>query len=185
MDSDQENVGRWIEGAKLSNLLASDAGLLLIDCRYPYEYEGGHIKGAVNAPVWPSLCRKLFDCKYARVDILVVFYCEFSSARAPRMHDLVRNYDRGMNYKHYPKLQYPQLRILEGGYHKFHKEHKHLCQSDGDGSIYTKMRSNGKEMTSWWRRCKEMNRPPHTLALREFSKQSPSAYDRFITHSPS
>ncbi|XP_050981911.1 M-phase inducer phosphatase 2 [Labeo rohita] len=104
--------------------------LFVIDCRYPYEYEGGHIKGALNLhqedqiedyflkhPVLP-------ECPEKRV--LLVFHCEFSSERGPRMCRYVRQRDRFLN--EYPNLHYPELYILKGGYKDFFPLHKSVCE---------------------------------------------------------
>ncbi|KAF6769982.1 hypothetical protein AHF37_11608, partial [Paragonimus kellicotti] len=41
--------------------------LIIVDCRYPYEFRGGHIQGAVNLAEWPKLCHFLFSsCCNAR-----------------------------------------------------------------------------------------------------------------------
>ncbi|KAF5399080.1 hypothetical protein PHET_07763 [Paragonimus heterotremus] len=41
--------------------------LIIVDCRYPYEFRGGHIQGAVNLAEWPKLCHFLFSsCCTAR-----------------------------------------------------------------------------------------------------------------------
>uniref|UniRef100_A0A672JWB8 M-phase inducer phosphatase n=2 Tax=Sinocyclocheilus grahami TaxID=75366 RepID=A0A672JWB8_SINGR len=104
--------------------------LFVIDCRYPYEYEGGHIKGALNlhqenqiedrflkSPILP-------ECPEKRV--LLVFHCEFSSERGPRMCRYVRQRDRFLN--EYPNLHYPELYILKGGYKDFFPLHKSVCE---------------------------------------------------------
>lgn len=104
--------------------------LIVIDCRYPYEFEGGHIKGALNlhqedqvedfllkTPIIPS-------CPDKRV--VIIFHCEFSSERGPRMCRFVRERDRAMN--EYPKLHYPELYILKGGYKDFYHQFESQCE---------------------------------------------------------
>lgn len=104
--------------------------VIVIDCRYPYEFEGGHIKGALNlhqedqakdfllkTPIVPS-------CPEKR--ILIIFHCEFSSERGPRMCRFVRERDRAMN--EYPKLHYPELYILKGGYKEFFPHFQAQCE---------------------------------------------------------
>ena len=49
--------------------------------------------------------------------ILLVFHCEFSSERGPRMCRFVRERDRVLN--DYPNLHYPELYVLKGGYKDF------------------------------------------------------------------
>ena len=54
--------------------------------------------------------------------VLVVFHCEFSSERGPRMCRFVRKRDRSLN--EYPRLHYPELYILKGGYKDFFPHHQ-------------------------------------------------------------
>jgi hypothetical protein len=54
-----------------------------------------------------------------------VFYCEFSQKRGPRMNRAVRSFDRRLN--DYPKLHYPEMYLLEGGYREFYKNFSDLC----------------------------------------------------------
>ena len=91
--------------------------VFVIDCRFSYEYEGGHVKGALNMPSEEDL--KRFFVKNAIVDkkIAIVFYCEFSSKRGPTGYRNLRKMDRECNV--YPKLYYPDVFLLEGGYSKF------------------------------------------------------------------
>nr|XP_020459796.1 M-phase inducer phosphatase 2 isoform X2 [Monopterus albus] len=104
--------------------------VIVIDCRYPYEFEGGHIKGALNlhqedqvedfllqTPIVPS-------CPEKRV--VIIFHCEFSSERGPRMCRFIRERDRAVN--DYPKLHYPELYILKGGYKDFFPHFQSQCE---------------------------------------------------------
>lgn len=54
--------------------------------------------------------------------VLLVFHCEFSSERGPRMCRFVRERDRVLN--EYPNLHYPELYVLKGGYKDFFPLHK-------------------------------------------------------------
>ncbi|XP_075915104.1 M-phase inducer phosphatase 2-like [Petromyzon marinus] len=126
---------KYVSADTLSLLLTgefSDAveRFLVIDCRYPYEFHGGHIKGAVNvvtegdalsqllvSPLHPSEPRKR---------VVLVFHCEFSSERGPRMCRFVRSSDRNGNP--YPRLHYPELYVLHGGYRAFYPTHTALCE---------------------------------------------------------
>ncbi|KAI4891238.1 hypothetical protein NFI96_034639 [Prochilodus magdalenae] len=104
--------------------------VFVIDCRYPYEYDGGHIKSALNLhqedqfedfffrrPILPH-------CPEKRV--LLVFHCEFSSERGPRMCRFARERDRDLN--EYPNLHYPELYVLKGGYKDFFPLHQKECE---------------------------------------------------------
>ncbi|XP_046358570.1 M-phase inducer phosphatase-like isoform X1 [Haliotis rufescens] len=103
----------------------------IIDCRYPYEYEGGHITGAVNMYTYDQInelleeTTKMGPSNKRRV---LVFHCEFSSKRGPSLLRFLRSQDRNMNSEHYPKLFYPEIYILEGGYKAYFEQHKNLCE---------------------------------------------------------
>ncbi|XP_045718468.1 M-phase inducer phosphatase 1 isoform X4 [Mirounga angustirostris] len=102
---------------KFANLIKE---FVIIDCRYPYEYEGGHIKGAVNLHMEEEVEDFLLKKPIVPTDgkrVIVVFHCEFSSERGPRMCRYVRERDRLGN--EYPKLHYPELYVLKGGYKEF------------------------------------------------------------------
>nr|XP_056711738.1 M-phase inducer phosphatase 2 [Euleptes europaea] len=102
---------------------------VIVDCRYPYEYEGGHIKGAVNLPLEKDaedfLLKKPIVPFDAAKRVIVVFHCEFSSERGPRMCRFVREKDRTCN--DYPSLHYPEMYILKGGYKEFFPQYQVHC----------------------------------------------------------
>lgn len=67
------------------------ASYKIIDCRYPYEYEGGHIKGAINLYLKDQILEELMQKKVdpttsdgVKSNILI-FHCEFSSERGPKL----------------------------------------------------------------------------------------------------
>uniref|UniRef100_A0A3Q2H139 M-phase inducer phosphatase n=1 Tax=Equus caballus TaxID=9796 RepID=A0A3Q2H139_HORSE len=118
---------------KFANLIKE---FVIIDCRYPYEYEGGHIKGAVNLHMEEDVEDFLLKKPIVPTDgkrVIVVFHCEFSSERGPRMCRYVRERDRLGN--EYPKLHYPELYVLKGGYKEFFLK----CQSHCEPPSYRPM----------------------------------------------
>ncbi|XP_009199139.1 M-phase inducer phosphatase 1 isoform X4 [Papio anubis] len=111
---------------KFANLIKE---FVIIDCRYPYEYEGGHIKGAVNLHMEEEVEDFLLKNPIVPTDgkrVIVVFHCEFSSERGPRMCRYVRERDRLGN--EYPKLHYPELYVLKGGYKEFFMKCQSYCE---------------------------------------------------------
>ncbi|XP_063148126.1 M-phase inducer phosphatase 3 isoform X5 [Candoia aspera] len=58
--------------------------------------------------------------------LILVFHCEYSSERGPKMCRYLREEDRAMN--EYPALHYPELYVLQGGYKEFFLENKELCE---------------------------------------------------------
>ncbi|KND95222.1 M-phase inducer phosphatase [Tolypocladium ophioglossoides CBS 100239] len=99
---------------------------MVIDCRFEYEYDGGHIEGAVNHNDKELLASQLFETPMSGRTLLV-FHCEYSAHRAPLMARHVRSEDRTVNAEHYPKLTYPEVYILDGGYSGFFAEHRGRC----------------------------------------------------------
>ena len=55
---------------------------LIIDCRFEYEYKGGHINGAINFNNKEELATKLFQSTPSQ-KVLLIFHCEYSAHRAP------------------------------------------------------------------------------------------------------
>ncbi|XP_006894273.1 PREDICTED: M-phase inducer phosphatase 2 isoform X2 [Elephantulus edwardii] len=112
---------------KFSNIVER---FVIVDCRYPYEYEGGHIKTAVNLPLERDAETFLLQSpiKACNLDqrIILIFHCEFSSERGPRMCRFIRKRDRAAN--DYPSLHYPEMYILKGGYKEFFPQHPTLCE---------------------------------------------------------
>ncbi|KAI1103927.1 hypothetical protein F4804DRAFT_213286 [Jackrogersella minutella] len=99
---------------------------MIIDCRFEYEYEGGHIMTAVNHNDKELLARQLFQSPMDGKTLLI-FHCEYSACRAPMMARHVRAADREVNIECYPRLTYPEVYILDGGYSEFFIEHRDRC----------------------------------------------------------
>uniref|UniRef100_A0A182J052 protein-tyrosine-phosphatase n=1 Tax=Anopheles atroparvus TaxID=41427 RepID=A0A182J052_ANOAO len=110
----------------------------IIDCRYPYEFEGGHIRGAKNLYTQEQIIEELIKSKSEPPQVadqenaslrrhIIVFHCEFSSERGPKLSRFLRNHDRILNENSYPALYYPEMYLLHGGYKEFFKAHADLC----------------------------------------------------------
>ncbi|XP_035264208.1 M-phase inducer phosphatase 1-B-like [Anguilla anguilla] len=112
---------------EFSSLIES---FVVVDCRYPYEFEGGHIKGALNLPntdeAVAHLLRQRLQARCPEKRLILVLHCEFSSERAPRTCRLLRRQDRSLN--EYPALIYPEVYVLKGGYRDFYHLYRHLCE---------------------------------------------------------
>ena len=93
--------------------------VFIVDCRFEYEYLGGHVRGALNVNTFDQLERAFLANPLVDKSTLIVFHCEFSSKRAPRMAHHLRSLDRQQNVQNYPSLFYPEIYILEGGYRNF------------------------------------------------------------------
>jgi hypothetical protein len=99
--------------------------LLIVDARFEYEYHGGHIRSSKNIRSFADM--KDFYDDFRGCDACVVFHCEFSRHRGPTLMGGFREHDRRINLKQYPKLDFPDVRLLEGGYCRFHAECPDLC----------------------------------------------------------
>lgn len=121
--------------------------VMIIDCRFDYEYEGGH----VSSNEWLSVHHVPPHRKDYMEELLyfsgnkeglvldndrvcVIFHCEFSKQRGPKMMSHVRSIDRQHNHERYPLLYYPELYVMKGGYKQFFLNqgnmvsHMHLFQ---------------------------------------------------------
>ncbi len=129
---------------------------VIIDCRYWYEYDGGHINGAIqiisrdnfnteslhtsNSSDYKytfkdqikklffneSLLRNREECKRT----LIFFHCEFSQKRGPEVYDIFRHVDREIHQSEWPFLLYPEMYIIRGGYTAFFTHFSNLCTTN-------------------------------------------------------
>ena len=60
---------------------------VIVDCRFEYEYEGGHIDGAINFNNKEELANRLFETDGSECSqkSLLILHCEYSAHRAPIM----------------------------------------------------------------------------------------------------
>jgi len=109
---------------------------VVVDCRYPYEYNGGHIKGAKNIFSQDAILQEFLRNKSCSPSVktsdekrhILVFHCEFSSERGPTLSRFLRNNDRSHNKDIYPHLHHPEIYLLEGGYKAFFEKYRNLCE---------------------------------------------------------
>ena len=131
----QQQDLHYVTPATVANLvtgrisLGSNADYIIIDCRYPYEYEGGHIPVALNLHTQEMLTRLTNDHHERSVnrDTVLIFHCEFSSQRGPKRARFLRNLDRQLNAEKYPVLNFPELYIMKGGYKDFYDQYREVC----------------------------------------------------------
>ena len=100
--------------------------LFVIDCRFNYEFNAGHIQGAINFQTQEFLINSFFE--NPRKNTIFVFHCEFSVNRGPTVALLFRQIDRFFNTNHYPNLFYPKIYILDGGFKLFFKNYSQFCE---------------------------------------------------------
>ena len=104
----------------------------MIDCRFDDEYQGGHIAGAINLSTKDAIEEYFFGdsqriIQFMKDRTMIIFHCEFSQRRAPILYSYLRGVDRHHNMKDYPKLFYPEIYLLEGGFSKFVSDFPKFC----------------------------------------------------------
>jgi hypothetical protein len=83
-----ETLRNLLEG-RFNDLISS---FKVVDCRFPYEYRGGHIRGSINLHNEEIIVNELLKKSSTRLQKfdeekreILIFHCEFSSKRAPRL----------------------------------------------------------------------------------------------------
>lgn len=121
----------------------------IVDCRFGYEYEGGHIPGAINLSTMervknyflkagqglhaggkqlpPRTQSGKADKRGNTKKQVLIFHCEFSCKRAPSMALALRQADRALA-QDYPSCHFPEVYILEGGYKNFFDHYSSRCE---------------------------------------------------------
>lgn len=123
---------QWkITPSVLANILTNPLShnfdnIIIFDSRFCYEFEGGHIQGAVNIKNLRQLCR-VYDLNRNR-NSCFIFHCELSEDRGPTLMSRFIEYDRYMNLNQYPKVSCPQRYLLVGGYRAFYEQYPELCR---------------------------------------------------------
>eukprot|EP00052_Salpingoeca_macrocollata_P029900 m.308962 g.308962 ORF g.308962 m.308962 type:complete len:444 (+) comp23029_c0_seq41:968-2299(+) len=107
-----------------------DRQVMLVDCRFPFEYTAGHIVGAIN--LWTAnLLHAYFSV--LRSPMTVVCYCEYSQSRGPHQARVLRFLDQVLNKN--SQHRFYEVVLLHGGYKEFFRLFPDLC----DPPIYVKM----------------------------------------------
>ena len=156
---------------------------MIVDCRFEYEFEGGHIDGAVNYNDKEELTSQLFETSLPGKTLLI-FHCEYSAHRAPIMARHVRKQDRSTNVEYYPKLTYPEVYILDGGYSAFFEEHRGRCypqnyvEMDAKEHAFTCEREMGRLRQN---RSKLNRAQTFAFGQHQYTNDSPTAPSRSKT----
>uniref|UniRef100_A0A914YAX3 protein-tyrosine-phosphatase n=1 Tax=Panagrolaimus superbus TaxID=310955 RepID=A0A914YAX3_9BILA len=150
---------------------------VLIDCRYPYEYAGGHIKYAINFHDYSTVHELFFPAnteKYEEINKKIpIFYCEFSQVRGPKMAAALRQVDRKRNEERYPFLDYDEMFILERGYNNFYKtfKKKGYCVPDYYTPMNAKRFTHHLKQFTFHRARSQASLKPQTQATRVADRQ--------------
>ncbi|CAG5082629.1 Oidioi.mRNA.OKI2018_I69.PAR.g10170.t1.cds [Oikopleura dioica] len=133
---------------------------LIVDARYPYEYNGGHIKGAKNLYTKELLENYMYqkspfnpNPKPLKKQV-IIFHCEFSVERGPAMLKYLRKIDRARNQ--YPTLDFPDIYLLKGGYKQLYLDF--TSATDVHSGTYAPMidAKYTKELRHFRRKCKTL-----------------------------
>lgn len=124
------------------------SGYQVVDCRFAYEHEGGHIVNSVNLNSLEQLTQHFLkpgqglhanrdmpertqsgmadSCGNTRKFVLI-FHCEYSVKRGPSMALALRQADRSLA-SDYPRCYFPDVYVLQGGYAEFFQRCPDLCE---------------------------------------------------------
>lgn len=146
---------------------------VVVDCRFKYEFDGGHIKNAVNISSQKDLEEKFIQSELEETlkkKQLLIFHCEFSVYRGPSMAAHLRKCDRVLNRESYPRLSYPDIVILEGGYKNFYEKYKNFC----DPEAYVEMKDDNHKVLceAEMDKVRQENKITRTKSYNQFSPLS-------------
>lgn len=156
---------------------------IIIDCRFSYEFEGGHISGAINISTKEELVERFLTTPYSpnQKKQLLIFHCEFSSCRGPSLASHLRRSDRMLNSDNYPKLTYPDIVILDGGYRQFFDSNKEHCFPRG----YVEMKDVNYQdaCEQEMGRVRQANKLTRAKSYNHFSSERPASLLHSRSHS--
>ncbi|KAK6107512.1 Rhodanese-like domain family protein [Brugia pahangi] len=150
---------------------------ILIDCRYPFEFMGGHIRGAYNL-FDPADVEAVFYPNNIRVRAQLmskkpIFYCEFSQKRGPSIAYELRALDRKFNFERYPAVDYPEMYLLEYGYRNFYLSFSNEPDLiEPNGYVAMNDEAHIEELKNYkYHRIRTVASVYHTLARDRYNRQ--------------
>ncbi|KAK6023551.1 rhodanese-like protein, partial [Ostertagia ostertagi] len=173
---------RRIDARTLSRLMKSMSSqefnekYVLVDCRYPYEFNGGHIKGAINV-FDTTKCEEVFYPVQ-----LVASRRDSQSDTDLLLAQTLRSVDRQRNVDVYPKVDFPEIYVVDKGYRNFFETFadstpdKHLFEPCNyvemvDGRFAHHLRQYNFHKKSWGNSTCSKNAPPQSrMGLRQLSE---------------
>ncbi|NXM28739.1 MPIP2 phosphatase, partial [Oxyruncus cristatus] len=130
-NEDQDLIGDFSKAHLLPTVEGKDPGLKYISP----DTRGKKIppvppQGAVNLPLQRDVEQFLLEQPILPLDtskrVIIIFHCEFSAHRGPKMCRFLREKDRSCH--EYPRLHYPELYVLKGGYRDFFLQYPAHCE---------------------------------------------------------
>ncbi|KAG8977985.1 cell division cycle- protein, partial [Tulasnella sp. 427] len=152
----------------------------IIDCRFDYEFEGGHIEGATNFTTPEEAADYFLDqlsvpppsssgdpSVDGELKTVLVFHCEFSAKRGPTFAKHLRAQDRKRCHEAYPRVHYPEVYILQGGYKSFWESHPHRCggYTEMDDPNHVEARREKIDTMRKWERTRSYTYGERTAAI--------------------
>lgn len=129
--------------------------VVVVDCRWPYEFKGGHIRGAISRYTKEAVMEEFLpSLPTYEQRTAIVFHCEFSQQRGPAQFKNLRDADRKHNLDRYPEMFYPFLFLLEGGYRKFYASYPELCDGGYREMVHDDFQDELRECNRLFRRRK-------------------------------
>jgi rhodanese-related sulfurtransferase len=151
-----------ISPAALARLISGEfygffEALVVLDCRFPYEFEGGHVWGAINLRSLEEM-RDLYD-HFLGHTVCFVFHCEFSQVRGSTWAKIFREFVRIRNLEagRGPTVQHPHVFVLNGGYKSCFEQAYGLTTGEyrpmlelasEEYGLYTQAEANFREQTT-------------------------------------
>lgn len=157
--------------------------IIIIDARYPYEYENGKIINAMNVQSLKKLDRIFQNNKKNGKKTAVIFHCEFSRIRGPKVMSIFRKLDRERN--EYPNLFFPHVFLLEGGYKTFFEKHRDLCVGGYVQMKDSKYRNQLQSCTTFFRKymlCEKCVRTVKLFGSQEADYPSTRSLNRIASY---
>lgn len=150
--------------------------LIIFDCRYPFEYFGGHIKGAINIFSLDELEKYLFDefgVRSTMGGLLPIFYCEYSQVRGPAMARRLRKIDMHRNHHRASSLDFPEIYLLDRGYFNFWSDQmlRDLCVPQFYISMHARPYKHALRQYTQHHRSKSISNEHKKCHLRVFSAE--------------
>jgi rhodanese-related sulfurtransferase len=198
-----------IDSNTVKQLLIEDANrVVLIDCRYFYEYQNGHIVQSAHV-MFPEDCQRGFllardklrlNCtnnnnnsnssnnrdSERKENLVYVFYDDGEANAMPMHHRAmqlfrhIRNLDRLDNMHTYPNLYFPNMYVLKGGFKAFIESSRDREWEDG-GDNHRRFYEGSFVSTDDWRFSNETKELRNQFAKRWNLARSAQSLSDFPT----
>ncbi|KAF9505595.1 hypothetical protein BS47DRAFT_1306417, partial [Hydnum rufescens UP504] len=165
---------------------------VIIDCRFEYEHNGGHIPGSVNLNTDDAMEEYLLSSDKPMASrsgdgmrkTILVFH-EFRVKRTPTFAKHLLSKDRSMNGHIYPKIPYPEVCVLEGGYSQYCSCHPEHCIPNGyvrmDDPAYQRAQATDLNDFRRWNRARSFTYGEQRTGSSVTSQEAPTEGTRPVS----